>query len=629
MLAPVVRDGDGVTWIWAYERNRTPLSPPNRGTLGGEEEMADVREAERSGVAAAAVTMMREMAEESVATPAWLKLVRAAVDRRPLGDAVTQLAPDKTVSHVMTVWAVELEPHMQVVPRDVQIDGVPADRDMRRARKFEWVTLDVFLAGLRALYDRGQFAEAVERAVTRLPVGRSNPTLLPIPQGNVISWRAVTPESDTVLDARAKRFSRPIDAQASAAAVQAARRSSFAHLPSGNVTIHRPNGSRHRTWHKPTDEGVVSVQRGLLLFIGSQRQGDMEWCARARSVPTRCVDTRQPVPCDVDVAGVSAGIIAECRAKQYTYMHSSFMCFSWSAALSLPPGGSPPGTAPLGPYRSARFPRALPWVGQPLLARLQQSDAHMRLTVVCGKLVHDAGGSVTIESPPDCRDPASSWFLSMGGYDSSNQHPVWEDPIMIEYLVYTASELVTRPMCAGGSPYRAFRTVAMNRMAIAGSSEYRALVCTHRNHKQMRGRDANGVWHGEHAERYTAGWCSILDRIHELAWQAREKGTAQSPSSSSSESEDSGGDSDSDSGEDKGGDSSGNAESSTESEEAAVAQPPKQQRLSQQQQHVRQPQSKQQQRQMLQQRPALAGGGTVDQLRATRESSKIVVRHQL
>jgi hypothetical protein len=168
----------------------------------------------------------------------------------------------------------------------------------------------------------------------------------------------------------------------------------------------------------------------------------------------------------------------------------------------------------------------------------------------------------------------------------------------------------------------------MNRMAIAGSSEYRALVCTHRNHKQMRGRDANGVWHGEHAERYTAGWCSILDRIHELAWQAREKGTAQSPSSSSSESEDSGGDSDSDSGEDKGGDSSGNAESSTESEEAAVAQPPKQQRLSQQQQHVRQPQSKQQQRQMLQQRPALAGGGTVDQLRATRESSKIVVRHK-
>ena len=54
----------------------------------------------------------------------------------------------------------------------------------------------------------------------------------------------------------------------------------------------------------------------------------------------------------------------------------------------------------------------------------------------------------------------------------------------------------------------------MNKKAIAGSSEYRALACTHRNHVQMRGRDANGVWHGEHAERYTAEWCSILDRIH-------------------------------------------------------------------------------------------------------------------
>ena len=497
MLVPVVRGGDEVSWVWTYERNRTPLSPPNRGTLGGEVEEADVTEGARSGMAAAAVAMMREVSEESVATPAWLRIITAAVDRCPSGVTVTQLAPDKITSNVMSVWAVELEPLMQVVPRDVVIHGVPADRDMQRARKFEWVKLDVFLAGLRSLYGRGQFAGAVERAVASLPARVPGSTPMPAPQGRLIQWGAATPNTAAVLGARAQRFSKPVDAKASAAAVQAARRSSFAHVPSGNVTIHRPSGSRHLTWRRPVADAVVQAQRGLLLFIGKQREGDMEWCAKARGASVRCVDKRQPVPCDVDAVGVSAGIIGECRAKQFTFMHSSFMCFSWSPALSLPPGGSPPGTAPIGPYRSDVFPRALPWVKQPLLARLQQSDAHMRLTVVCGKLVHDAGGSVTIEAPPDCRNPASEWFLSMGEYDSSNQHPVWQDPLMIDYLAYAESELVTRPMCAAGSPYRAFRTTAMNKKAIAGSTEYRALACTHRTHVQMSGRDASGVWHGD------------------------------------------------------------------------------------------------------------------------------------
>ena len=639
MLVVVVRDSAGGLWIWSYERNRTPHSPPNRGVLGGEREAADLVESARSGVAASAVAMMREVGEESVMTPAWRRLVEAAVGRCPLGDTVTQLAPDKLESNAVSVWAVELEPHMQVVPRIVAINGVQADRDMVRARKFEWVKLEVFLNGVRTLYDRGQFANAVVSAVDRLQVSTRRGQPQATPTGDHVVWGVAAPEAAAVLEARSQRFQRPVDAQASAVAVQVARRASFAHVPSGNVTIHMPAGSQHRTWRRPV-VNAAPPQKGLLLFIGGQREGDMEWHAKARQVPTRCVDKRQPVPCDVDAPGVTAGIIAECRAKQYSFMHSSFMCFSWSAALSLPPGGSPPGTAPIGPYRGADSPRALPWVKQPLLGRLRQSDAHMRLTLVCGKLIHDAGGSATIESTPDSRDPANAWFLSRDGYDSSNQHPVWEDPLMKEYIIYTESELVTRPMCAAGSPYRAFRTLCMNKKAIAGSEEYRALACTHQSHVQMRGRDVNGVWHGEHAERYTTEWCGVLDRIHQVAAASHGDNVGDGDGDSGSDSDsDSGSDSDSDddassspsnhsgNGGGSGSDSdSDDKEPSTDSDEEASHQ---------QQQSQQQPQQRPAQQPDMQ--PASAAGAvaraanvgtSIEYFGTPRESnSKIVVSH--
>jgi hypothetical protein len=212
----------------------------------------------------------------------------------------------------------------------------------------------------------------------------------------------------------------------------------------------------------------------------------------------------------------------------------------------------------------------------------------MRLTLVCGKLIHDSDGSVTIESTPDSRDPASAWFLSMGGYDSSTQHPLWEDPLVKEYITYTESELVTRPMCAAGSPYRAFRTLCMNKKAIAGSVEYRALACTHRSHAQMRGRDANGVWHGEHAERYTAEWCGVLDRIHQTAWEAfmdtdggDESGKDSDGDSGSDSSASDAGDADSDSDSDSGSGSDSEDEK-TDSDESTHQQQQPQQQLRQQ-----------------------------------------------
>ena len=61
------------------------------GARVGEREAADLVESARSGVAASAVAMMREVGEESVMTPAWRRLVEAAVGRCPLGDTVCRL----------------------------------------------------------------------------------------------------------------------------------------------------------------------------------------------------------------------------------------------------------------------------------------------------------------------------------------------------------------------------------------------------------------------------------------------------------------------------------------------------------------------------------------------------------
>ena len=68
-----------------------------------------------------------------------------------------------------------------------------------------------------------------------------------------------------MLEARSQRFQRPIDAQASAVAVQVARRASFAHVPSGNVTIHMPdrlaapNVAQAGCQRCPPAEGIAPV----------------------------------------------------------------------------------------------------------------------------------------------------------------------------------------------------------------------------------------------------------------------------------------------------------------------------------------------------------------------------------
>ena len=65
---------------------------------------------------------------------------------------------------------------------------MPADRDMAKARKFEWISLEVLLNGLRALYDRSQFANAIVQAVSRLPTVEQRGHPPAAPAGARLMW---------------------------------------------------------------------------------------------------------------------------------------------------------------------------------------------------------------------------------------------------------------------------------------------------------------------------------------------------------------------------------------------------------------------------------------------------------
>ena len=152
----------------------------------------------------------------------------------------------------------------------------------------------------------------------------------------------------------------------------------------------------------------------------------------------------------------------------------------------------------------------------------------------------------------------------------------------------------------------------------------------------MRGKDANGVWHGEHAERYTSEWCGVLDRMHSAAWTASTGGGGDGGGGG-----DIGSDSSSDS--DNGSDSSQSAsDSDSDSDGDSKDVKPESGETAQQQQQPKQ-QPRQQAPLQLSQQTALAlatgsgepaGVGAREITRSTQSeasrlmNSKIVVRRQ-
>jgi hypothetical protein len=67
-------------------------------------------------------------------------------------------------------------------------------------------------------------------------------------------------------------------------------------------------------------------------------------------------------------------------------------------------------------------------------------------------IIHDQGGSVSLEYAPDCRSPDTAQFLRVGAYTTANMFPLSEMPEMRRYLAHTGSTIYVRPLCGSKSP---------------------------------------------------------------------------------------------------------------------------------------------------------------------------------
>ena len=213
------------------------------------------------------------------------------------------------------------------------------------------------------------------------------------------------------------------------------------------------------------------------------------------------------------------------RGGEYTSGHMSIPCFSYSPALSLPPGGADSGRAPVGPYRSEAHPNGVPGLAPDVVLRVDESTSLKRTMLSVAYAIHDSGGSVSIESSPDCRVKGQPGYLAFGGFSTATQFPLWADPEVAAYIAYTGSVIVNVPGCAAGSPYYNLKAWCLNPAANAFSDELRALRCpgvsdTH-THRRMTGIADDGRSHGEHAEEYPAKQGYIIYNMHRRAYDAR------------------------------------------------------------------------------------------------------------
>ena len=294
--------------------------------------------------------------------------------------------------------------------------------------------------------------------------------------------------------ARQHRFAEPVDVNATATAVRLARKNSFAHVPSKHVKIRRV---------------AFAPPPFLLLNLcgGGPRDGDIDSCGAADGGNVETLDRKR----GVDLCHRTAQEAVEKRAPRYTGMHGQWPCFSYSPALSLPPGGDGSGLKPVGPYRSHAEQNGLSTLPPHIKRRVNESTELKSLTIRMAYLIHDAGGSVSIESSPDARSPDSPAYRTCDGYSTATQFPAWEDDEVRAYERYSGSTRVTVPGCGAGSPYYNLKTWLLNPAAYAEAEELRALTCpgvsaTHR-HERMTGIASDGRSHGEHAEEYTPELC--------------------------------------------------------------------------------------------------------------------------
>ena len=223
---------------------------------------------------------------------------------------------------------------------------------------------------------------------------------------------------------------------------------------------------------------------------------------------------------DLEHPPVRMAVGERITAGDITGMHISTNCATYSPALCLSQDGGPP----IGQYRSAEAPRGKATLNPATLKRCE-ADSKVRDNALALALqLHHRGGSVSIESSPDCKDRDKPWFRSGNGYDTAQHFSYWDGEDMQEYIRTTESVFVTLPRCAtvGADEhpgYQKYMTFLLNPTAARRAGllrTFEAKGCKHGRgeHTRLRGNDVDGVSHSRKAEEYPPALCRAVVALH-------------------------------------------------------------------------------------------------------------------
>ena len=113
---------------------------------------------------------------------------------------------------------------------------------------------------------------------------------------------------------------------------------------------------------------------------------------------------------------------------------------------------------------------------------------------------HTVGTQWALENPADRGDPAAHrlWLTDEHG-------PIWLMPEIVTLMKVCGAETGTFPMCAFGSSWQKFTTLAFTGGFAEWLRPLNRLTCTHSSHGEAAGgQDANGDWKSARAAAYPA-----------------------------------------------------------------------------------------------------------------------------
>ena len=323
---------------------------------------------------------------------------------------------------------------------------------------------------------------------------------------------AATPSADQRA-ARLARFSQTVDVAAVDAQTREVKRKAFA--PTANT--------RSLKWTRPRE------WRGAELCAGRARPGDIQSCATADDVAWESYDKLRTGDEHVDLATPEGRALILDRAQHWDALHVATRCGLWSGALCLPPGCSPAGTPPMGPYMSEAAPLGKPGLSPATTRAVDEAHAVKETCLAAARIVTSNGGTLSYENSPDCTDPSSPWFMERDGYSTRTQFPFWRDPAVAAFIADTGAARLTVPFGgAGDSPYRNYKTVLLSPLAY----NHRGVLATWqldpaRTYMPMRGMSGDGRTHGAVAAEYTPRQAHAIYAIHRDAQESRRRDAAR------------------------------------------------------------------------------------------------------